>query len=136
MAKFLFIYRGSPDEFEKFSPEEVQKHMQKWGSWIEDGFRKGWLVDPAFLTPEGRLVNSKKVVTDGPLSAKEVVGGHSVVQAETIGGSPARQAVPDWRLADLSESRWPAWAEAVNGRTDPERQQRRFSNLTALLHFG
>ena len=32
MAKFLFIYRGSSDEFAKMSPEEVQQHMQKWGT--------------------------------------------------------------------------------------------------------
>ena len=37
------------------------------------------------LKPEGRVVNAKKVVTDGPfLEAKEVVGGYSIVRADTI----------------------------------------------------
>jgi hypothetical protein len=37
------------------------------------------------LTPEGRVVNSKKVVTDGPfVEAKEIVGGFSIVKADTI----------------------------------------------------
>jgi hypothetical protein len=86
MAKFLFIYRGSSDEFNQLSPEEVQKHMEKWGAWIEEGFRKGWLVDAGdALTPEGRVVNSKKLVTDGPfVESKELVGGYSVVQADSI----------------------------------------------------
>jgi hypothetical protein len=85
MAKFLFVYRGSDAEFEGMSPEDVQKHMQKWGTWIEEGFKKGWMVDPGdALTPEGRLVRAK-VITDGPfVESKEVVGGYSVVQAETI----------------------------------------------------
>ena len=31
MAKFMFVYRGSDEEFAKKSPEEPQKHMQQWG---------------------------------------------------------------------------------------------------------
>jgi hypothetical protein len=86
MAKFMFVYRGSNDELAKFSPEELQKHMQQWGAWIEEGFKKGWLLDAGdALTPEGRCVNSKMVVTDGPfVEAKEIVGGYSVVEAATI----------------------------------------------------
>ena len=86
MAKFMFVYRGNNDELAKVSPEEMQKVMQQWGAWIEEGFRKGWLVDAGdALTPEGRCVNSKMVVTDGPfVEAKEIVGGYSIVEAPTI----------------------------------------------------
>ena len=35
--------------------------------------------------PEGRVVNAKKVVTDGPfVESKELVGGYSIVKADTI----------------------------------------------------
>jgi hypothetical protein len=86
MAKFMFVYRGSDEEFAKLSPEELQKHMQQWGAWIEEGFTKGWLLNAGdALTPEGRCVSSKMVVTDGPfVESKEVVGGYSVVEADTI----------------------------------------------------
>jgi hypothetical protein len=85
MANFLFVYRGSGAE-SKMSPEEAQQHMQKWTDWIGEGLQKGWLKDVGdALLPEGRVVKSKKVVTDGPfVEAKEIVGGYSVVQAETI----------------------------------------------------
>ncbi len=86
MAKFLFVYRGNPEAETKMTPNEMQQHMQKWGDWIRQALQQGWMVDPGdALTPEGRVVNSKKVVTDGPfVEAKEIVGGYSIVQADSI----------------------------------------------------
>jgi hypothetical protein len=47
---------------------------------------KGWMLDSGdALTMEGRVVDAKKVVTDGPfVESKEIVGGFSIVQADTI----------------------------------------------------
>jgi hypothetical protein len=86
MANFLFVYRGSNDEFAKLTPDEIQKHMQQWGAWIGEGFQKGWMVNAGdALTQEGRVVNAKKVITDGPfVESKEIVGGYSIVQAANI----------------------------------------------------
>jgi hypothetical protein len=86
MAKFLFVYRGTPDESSKMAPEEMQQVMQKWGAWITEAMQKGWMLDPGdALTPEGRVVNARKVVTDGPfVESKEVLGGYSIVEAATI----------------------------------------------------
>jgi hypothetical protein len=85
MAKFLFVYRGASGAVAKMTPEERQQHMQKWEKWIGEGMRKGWMVDPGDgLTPEGKVV-SAKLVTDGPfVESKEIVGGFSIVQADTI----------------------------------------------------
>ena len=85
MAKFLFVYRNAPGAMRKMSPEEMQQSMQKWGTWISEGMQKGWMLDPGDgLTDEGRIVKAK-VVTDGPfVESKEVVGGFSIVQAETV----------------------------------------------------
>jgi hypothetical protein len=82
MAKFLFIYR---DACESMTPAERQQQMQKWEKWIRDAMQKGWMLDPGdALTPEGRVV-SGKAVTDGPFAeTKEVVGGFSVVEADSI----------------------------------------------------
>src|SRR5215471_19715210 len=86
MAKFLFIYRSNKDIRESLSPQEMQKMHQKWQAWIAEGFQKGWLLDAGNgLKTEGRIVNAKKVVTDGPfVEAKDVVGGYAVVQADTL----------------------------------------------------
>jgi hypothetical protein len=85
MAKFLFVYRGSIEP-PNMSPEEMQQHMQKWHTWISEGMQKGWITNPGdALKMEGKVVNSKKMVLDGPfVEAKEIVGGYSVVTAESL----------------------------------------------------
>jgi hypothetical protein len=86
MTKFMFVYRRPEDWGAKLQPEDMQKRMEKWQSWISEGLQKGWLVDRGNgLTQEGRVVNARQVVTDGPfVESKEIVGGFSIVQAETI----------------------------------------------------
>src|SRR5271168_3453413 len=86
MANFMFVYRGGGDDDAKLTPQEIQDIMQKWTTWIEEGFRKGWMLDAGdALTLEVRLVNSHKVVTDGPfVESKEIVGGYSIVKADNI----------------------------------------------------
>jgi hypothetical protein len=85
MAKFLFVYRGGHEGRDELTPEQMQQQMQKWAAWIGEGMQKGWMLDPGDgLTEEGKVVKAK-VVTDGPfVEAKEVLGGFSIVQADTI----------------------------------------------------
>jgi hypothetical protein len=86
MANFLFVYRGGNEDPAQLSPEEMQQHMEKWRAWIGEALQKGWMIDMGdALTPEGRVVNAKKVVTDGPfVEAKEMIGGYSIVRAANI----------------------------------------------------
>jgi hypothetical protein len=86
MAKFLFVYRGDGVAESKMTPDEMQQMMQKWGAWIGEAMAKGWMIEPGdALTMEGRVVKASKVVTDGPfVESKEIVGGYSIVQADTI----------------------------------------------------
>ena len=83
MPKFMFVYRDGENHQEP-SPEEMQKAMQVWMSWIEEGMAAGWLLDGGdALKPDGRIVAPDGTVTDGPFAAsKELVGGYSMVQAE------------------------------------------------------
>jgi hypothetical protein len=85
MAKFLFVYRGTSGAESKMPPDQMQQVMQKWFAWIGEAMQKGWMVDPGDgLTEEGKVVQAK-VVSDGPfVESKEIVGGYSVVEAETI----------------------------------------------------
>ena len=89
MANFLFVYRQGTDGYGGLTPEEMQKHMEKWSAWIGEALKKGWMVNPGdALTQDGRVVRAKKVVTDGPfVEAKEIVGGFSIVQADTLGAA-------------------------------------------------
>jgi hypothetical protein len=84
--KFLFVYRGGGDAMANLTPEQIQQNMHKWEKWIGEGLQKGWMLDPGDgLTKEGCVVNAKKVVTDGPfMESKEIVGGFSIVQADSL----------------------------------------------------
>ena len=86
MAKFLFVYRNRSESYGSMSPDEMQQMLQKWNAWISEGLRQGWMLDAGDgLKKEGRVVNAQKVVTDGPfLEVKEMVGGFSIVQADTL----------------------------------------------------
>ena len=86
MANFLFVYRGGDEHYAKMTPDEIQGMMKKWTDWIGEGFAKGWMVDAGdALTPEGKVVHANKVVTDGPfVESKEIVGGFSIVSADSI----------------------------------------------------
>ncbi len=85
MARFLFVYRGAGETVAGMDAEEKQRHMQRWEKWLGEGMQQGWLLDPGDgLTQEGRVVGAR-VLTDGPfVESKEVVGGFSIVQAETL----------------------------------------------------
>ena len=86
MANFLFVYRGGDDDYSKMTPAEIEGIMKKWTDWIGEGFAKGWMVDGGdALTAEGKVVHANKVVTDGPfVESKEIVGGFSIVSADSI----------------------------------------------------
>jgi hypothetical protein len=86
VAKFLFLYHNSLDSYNTMSPQEMQPMLEKWNAWITEGLRQGWMLEAGDgLKKEGRVVNAKKVVTDGPfVEVKEMVGGFSIVQADTI----------------------------------------------------
>src|SRR5262249_25152264 len=85
MARFLFVYRSTGDSYAALSPERRQQLTQKWGEWIGAAMQKGWMLDPGdALTEEGRVVNAT-LVTDGPfVESKEVVGGFSIVEADSL----------------------------------------------------
>ena len=86
MANFLFVYRNSSESYGNMPPEEMQQMLQKWNAWITEGLRQGWMLDAGDgLKREGRVVNARKVVSDGPfIEVKEIVGGFSIVQADTL----------------------------------------------------
>ena len=84
MAKYLFIYRNNSDQpIGEQSPEDMQKAMQRWGEWFQE--IGDAIVDGGDgLTMEGKVVGPDGAVSDGPfIEAKELVGGYSILQAES-----------------------------------------------------
>lgn len=87
MPKFLLVYRDPAPTAppQPPSPEEMQQIMTLWNAWIDKFRTAGNLLDPGdALHPTGKVVRAG-VVTDGPfVEAKELLGGYSVIQAESM----------------------------------------------------
>ena|ERR1700679_1155302 len=90
MADFVYLYWNRREDQARMaaaSPEEKQKIMQKWMTWMETLKKSGNLKEVgAPLEFTGGVVEGpKKIVTDGPYAeAKDVVGGFSIVTAKTL----------------------------------------------------
>ena len=89
MAQFMLILHGAPNSLDKLSPTEIQSIIEKYGAWTGKMAAAGKLVSGQKLMDEGGKALSKSgdrlTVVDGPYSeTKEVVGGYSVIEADTI----------------------------------------------------
>jgi hypothetical protein len=82
MAQFMLLLYDDPSSWEKLSPEEMQKAIEKYRAWRE----KPFTVDGHRLTPDpGRVVRAeagKPRAIDGPYSeTKEILGGYHTIEA-------------------------------------------------------
>lgn len=86
MSKFMFLIRGGGEAIAAMSPEEKEKHMELWKTWMSALSEKGKLVDGLPLSDEGkRIVGRGKMVSDGPYAeGKEIVGGYIIVNAKDM----------------------------------------------------
>ncbi|HLH50033.1 MAG TPA: YciI family protein [Roseiarcus sp.] len=82
MSEFTFLFRGR-DYFA--SPEQRQKHTEKWVAWFKELGAKGHIKDLGRpLDAAGKVVD-KKSVHDGPYAeAKDVVGGYTLIEAADL----------------------------------------------------
>ena len=82
MSNFMFLFRGGSTPA---SPEEMQAQMQKWMTWIQRLREEGKYVAGDPLQGGGKVLTSRKIITDGPFAeGKEIVGGYFLVRAETL----------------------------------------------------
>lgn len=83
MSEFVFLYRGGD---RPLSPEVVQQNMSQWVAWFKDLTANGHMVDRGQpLDSSGKLVNSAKMVVDGPFAeAKDVIGGYTLIKAKDL----------------------------------------------------
>lgn len=86
MEEYLLLFRGVEDMVSRSSPTEMQQHMNKWRSWMEDLTRKGHLQGGQPLAASGKMiVNGGRTVTDGPFAeGPEMVSGYLVIRAADI----------------------------------------------------
>ena len=82
MSNFMFVFRGGETPT---SPEAMQAQMQKWMTWIQRLRDQGKYIAGDPLQGGGKVLTSRKTITDGPFAeGKEVVGGYFLIRAETL----------------------------------------------------
>jgi hypothetical protein len=80
MAQFMLLLYDDPSNWEKLSPEEMQKALEKYMAWHSKS------IDSKRLAPDpGKVIRvngGKPRATDGPYSeTKEVLGGFYTIEA-------------------------------------------------------
>jgi hypothetical protein len=87
MKEFLMIFRqaAAPDQAPP-SPDQMQATMRLWQDWIKGIAARNRLVSSGnSLDPDGRVMHSGELVTNGPyVEVKEAVGGYIIVRADSI----------------------------------------------------
>ncbi len=84
-ADYLFLYRGGAPTQPDLSPEQMQAHLAKWDEWVARLTARGVFAGGQALVGERRMVQPDLTVSDGPFTeAKEIVGGYSLVVAESL----------------------------------------------------
>jgi hypothetical protein len=82
MPQYMLLLYDDPSSWQKVSPEEMQKAIEKYMAWT----KKPFTVDSKRLAGDpGRVIRSKggkPRATDGPYSeTKEVLGGFYLIEA-------------------------------------------------------
>jgi hypothetical protein len=86
MNQFLFIFRGGAIAQKGVAPQQLQEHLAKWGAWMAQLEKSGYLQGANALENTGRTIRgSKKAVTDGPFTeAKDLLSGYTLVVAKDL----------------------------------------------------
>lgn len=82
MSQFMLLLYDDPTQWQKLSPEEMQKAIEKYVAWAKKPFH----LDSKRLGEDvGRVIRSeggRARTTDGPYSeTKEILGGFYLIEA-------------------------------------------------------
>ena len=87
MKEFLLVFRRDyvTNELQP-SPEQLQTMMKPWQDWMGSLAAQNKLVSSGNrLAPDGRVVKSDNIVTNGPyVEIKEAIGGYIIIRSESL----------------------------------------------------
>jgi hypothetical protein len=88
MNEFLLIFRQLESAVAPTpSPEQMQNNMKLWMDWLGGIAAQNKLVTNGNRLHDsaGSVIRPGKVVTNGPyVEIKELIGGYSIIKAETL----------------------------------------------------
>ena len=91
MPQFMLLLYDDPSGWQKLSPEEMQKAIEKYMAWSKEPFT---VASQRLGGDAGRVMrmhNGKPRTTDGPYSeTKEVLGGYYLIEAASYEEAVAR----------------------------------------------
>ena len=85
-ANFMLLLRGGVSNRD-LSPDQLQRQIERYMSWIEQLRRDGHFVAGEPLDEAGKILSGKdgNTVTDGPFTeSKEAVGGYFIIRANDL----------------------------------------------------
>jgi hypothetical protein len=88
-ATFMLLLRGGVSNRD-LSPEQLQRQIERYMSWIEKLRREGHFVAGEPLDESGKVLSGKNgnTITDGPFTeSKEAVGGYFIIRAADLGAA-------------------------------------------------
>ncbi len=77
MSKFILLYNGPATPAEQMAPEQTQKIMGAWKTWMEK-------LGPAMLDMGQPMANGRSVVDDGSKGQALELTGYSIIEAANI----------------------------------------------------
>jgi hypothetical protein len=83
--KYMLIFHGG--SYAGLSPDQTQKQMNKWFTWIDKLRSQGKYHGGEPLTTGGKLLSHRngKVIVDGPFAeSKEAVAGYFIIEAASL----------------------------------------------------
>ena len=85
MKEFALLFRQPSFDLSKITPEEIVALTKKWQDWVGGIAAQGKFSNGIRLTPDGKVLKSAGVVTDGPfVEIREILGSLIIVRAENI----------------------------------------------------
>lgn len=91
MSQFAVLLYADPSGWEKLSPEEMQKTLEKYTAWGKQAFVK---TSQRLAEDSGKVLRSaagKPRAADGPYSeTKEILGGFYLIEAANYEEAVAR----------------------------------------------
>jgi len=86
MKDFALVFRQPNVDYSDISPKELESLLGKWKDWIGGISAQGkFNGQNTRLAPEGKVLKSSGVVTDGPfVEIREILGGILVVKAKDL----------------------------------------------------
>lgn len=87
MKDFMLLFRQPSYDYNNLSEQEMQSLIKKWQDWVGNIAAQGKLVSngPQRLAPEGKVLKTGGIITDGPfVEIRERLGSLIIVRADNL----------------------------------------------------